>query len=142
MNYRELLDRSYERENAEEEQSRYAYLSEYIFMFTTYDSEISDEFGQIAVAVCEAVTNRTTFEFIKDPENYRRFILLCNTPFFSDRIEWGTSIRGAWWRFDMIKMDSCGLWSADGDQLEEISFPPEEWGTFMQEVIAFARNET
>ena len=40
------------------------------------------------------IKNRTTFEYIKDKENYRKFILSCI--FIEDWLEWGTSIRGTW----------------------------------------------
>jgi len=40
------------------------------------------------------IKNRTTFEYIKNKENYKNFILSCN--FIQDWLEWGTSIRGAW----------------------------------------------
>jgi hypothetical protein len=40
------------------------------------------------------IKNGTTFEYIKNKNNYKNYILSCN--FILDWLDWGTSIRGAW----------------------------------------------
>jgi hypothetical protein len=63
---------------------------------------------------------------------------MCNMPFFADRLEWGTSIRGAWWSSKSLA--SCGLW--DGDkQLLELNFAPGEWDEFARALVEFARSD-
>jgi len=70
------------------------FLSSAIIGITTYDDELSKEFGEMILETLIQIKNRTTFEYIKDKENYREYILSCN--YIQDWIEWGTSIRGAW----------------------------------------------
>jgi len=70
------------------------FLSSAIIGITTYDDELSKEYGKMILDTLIQIKNRTTFEYIKDKENYRKFILSCN--FIQNWIEWGTSIRGAW----------------------------------------------
>lgn len=122
------------------EKTRLDYLGDFIFNFTTYDGELSELFAGKAVEVCEAITNRTTFEYIKDAENYRWFILMCNMPFFAGRLTWGGSIRGAWWDNKPTSFDSCGLW-LDGEQCTEIIMSESEWADFIRAIIDFAKED-
>ena len=98
MDYLELLEHSY-KTNASclGKTSRLNYLSENIFGFTTYDSEMGDLFGMKAVEVCEAINNKQTFEYQKQPDGYMWYLIIVNMPFFTNKLDWGTSIRGAWW---------------------------------------------
>ena len=149
MDYKQLLEHSYVIEQQDTisypPKNRLEYLSDHIFDFTTYDSAISCLFAQKAVEVCDAITNRTTFEYIKSTENYRWFLLMCNMPFFADKLDWGTSIRGAWWTEPSIEDDivikSCGLHEGDR-QLLELELSLEEWNSFIQAVVEFAQPDT
>lgn len=136
MNYKDLLEKIFIREN-EKDLTRLEYLSQNIFDFTTYDGEMDKIFAAKAVEVCNAITESTTFEYIKDQENYRWYLMMCNTVFFADRLDWGTSIRGAWWDYH-IKLESCGLWE-DGKQLREINFTQTKWKEFIKAVIEFSK---
>ena len=125
------------------EMSRIEYLGEHIFNFTTYDSEMSELFARKAIEVCAAISSGTTFDYIKDPEQYRWFLLMCNMPFFSDKLSWGTSIRGAWWddpAHGRIKFSSCGLWLNGEQMADEWSFTRGDWVEFIAAVLAFAEN--
>ena len=78
------------------------YLSNNVFDFTTYDTDVSALFVQKAVEVCEAVTMKTNSEYIeKCHENYLWYLLMANMPFFEQRLEWGASVRGAWWDYKL-----------------------------------------
>lgn len=143
MNYIELLEHSY---NYEKEfgmcqpEDRLCYLSEYIFNFTTYDSSIDVLFATKAVDVCNAITERKTVEYINDEENYKWFLIMCNMPFFSNKIEWGGSIRGAWWIVgETIEFESCGLWVGDKQITETIRFSSEQWGEFAKAIVCFSQ---
>lgn len=140
MVYQEFLEHSFETVKALDEcapKTRLAYLSNYIFDFTTYDQEIDELFASKAVEVCGAINDSVTFSYIEQPENYKWFLLMCNMPFFFDRIEWGTSIRGAWWR-KSIKLDSCGLWIGE-EQASEMTFGLHEWERFIDAMTLFSR---
>jgi hypothetical protein len=140
MNYRELLEHSFRREVewGGRGASRLEYLADNIFEFTTYDGEISELFASMAVEVCAAISNRTAFDYIKDPDNYRWYLVMCNMPFFQGRLNWGTSIRGAWWDIEASTgIRSCGLWEGD-KQTTEITFNADEWKGFISAVVAFA----
>ncbi len=149
MDYLELLENSFQQERGHTSlrcrpKTRLAFLSDSIFCFTTYDSEKDELFGRKAVEVCTAINEGKTFDFIKDAENYTWFLVMCNMPFFSDRIEWGTSIRGAWWagrQGKQIELDSCGLWMGDDQLIDTLKFSREEWEKFIAAVVEFSREE-
>lgn len=114
-NYLELLAHSYEIEKklgSCPPESRLEYLGESIFDFTTYDGEMSVLFASKALDICNTITSRTTFGYIKDEENYKWYLLMCNMSFFSPKLEWGTSIRGAWWN-NKIVFQTYGLWEGE-----------------------------
>lgn len=52
-------------------------------------------FARKAVEVCAAINDRQTFDYINDPNDYLWYLLMCNMPFFAERLECGISIRGA-----------------------------------------------
>lgn len=124
--------------------SRLEYLSESIFNFTTYDSQIGELFAAKAVEVCAAINDETTFDYIKDSESYKWYLIMCNMPFFKDKLEWGISVRGAWWDAQIgrqIEIDSCGLWEGDKQLTETLKFERGEWELFIAAVIEFASEE-
>lgn len=119
--------------------SKLEWLGDGIFDFTTYDGEMSAGFAEKAIEVCEAITNRTTFVYIGCIVQYQWFLIMCNMPFFADKLSWGTSIRGAWWDYS-IKFSACALF--DGDEqimADTASFTQDEWCEFIQAIIDFAR---
>ncbi len=147
MDYKELLEHSYKVAAETFEcapESRLEYLGDHIFDFTTYDGEMSVLFARKAVEVCAAINNKLTFDYIEEPEDYRWFLLMCNMPFFYPRLEWGTSIRGAWWGAmpgKQIEFQSCGLWIGDEQLHQTINFSREEWEGFIAAVVEFAAAE-
>lgn len=142
MDYMKLLQHSFEQEQSNEcpPVTPADFLSESVFDFTTYDSDMGDLFGRKAAEVCRSISERKTFDYIADPANYQWFLLMCNMPFFNRRLNWGGSIRGAWWdvsKPNLQTLDSCGLWVGD-EQLLKIEFSTEEWESFIQAVYEFA----
>ena len=73
------------------------WIAEEVFNLTAYDSYIASEMGSAGMDVFKTITGKTTFDYIKDPEKYRQYLHVVNWPFFIKRLDWGTSIRGAWW---------------------------------------------
>jgi hypothetical protein len=63
---------------------------------------MSELLAEKAVEVCEAILGKTTFDFIQGQENYKWYIVLSNMLFFQSKIDWGTSVRGAWFYFAVV----------------------------------------
>lgn len=141
--YLKTLEHSYAMESKTSEgrdQSRLGYLAQHIFDFTTYESEADELFARKAVEVCAAITDGKTFDYIANPQGRIWYLLMVNMPFFMPRLNWGGSIRGAWWDHEQPALNSCGLWVEQEQQIE-LAFTLEEWEAFMRAVIAFAEPE-
>lgn len=135
-----LLEHSYEIARTLNNDSRLEYLSSYIFDFTTYDGEIDEILARKALEVCKAISNRTTFAYIKNREDYIWYITMCNMPFFEGKLEWGTSIRGAWWDYYRgIEIESCGIWVGYEQEINPINFDEAEWLQFVQAMDDFVK---
>lgn len=136
---RELLEHSYRttRDFQDGRLTRLEFLADYLFDFTTYDTEMGELFARKAVEVCAAINDGKTFDYIKDANNYRWFLLMVNMPFFNGRLEWGTSVRGAWWDHGAQKLESCGLWRGN-EQALSVEFTREEWMRFIAALVEFA----
>lgn len=140
---REMLEHSFRkmREFSDDEMSRLEFIADYVFKFTTYDSEMSELFVVKALEVCAAISEQRTFDYIKDAENYRWFLLMVNMPFFVGRLDWGTSIRGAWWVDEDQSLESCGIWRGE-EQALLLRFTKEEWLRFIAALCEFSATGT
>jgi hypothetical protein len=142
--YAKLLEESFDEVRSYDEcmETRLEFLSQKVFGFITYDGGMDALFAAKAAEVCEAINTGTTFAYIEDPERYRWYLLMCNMPFFAGRLNWGTSIRGAWWDAPHgephMTLDSCGLW-IDGEQATQLRFSDAEWTAFIDAVVKFAK---
>lgn len=69
---------------------------------------------------------------------------MVNMTFFSRRLNWGTSVRGAWWDTSTpneTELDTIALW-LDGNQLTApLRFSTEQWQEFIAAMLAFANEE-
>lgn len=116
-----------------ESQARTATLGD-ILGIVTYDHEYEAKLIQIVVEVIDAITERTTFEYMeKGTANYENYLMVVNLAFFKDKLEWGTSIRDAWW--DGKLYDGAIFTSAN-------ALNREEWSEYMRAVVAFAKEES
>lgn len=88
-------------------QQKQIFLSNVIIGLTTYDYDLDLKFGKIILETLNAIQNRKTFEYIRDESNYEKYIISCN--FIKDWLDWGSSIRGAWFDFYGAKLvpDEC-----------------------------------
>lgn len=78
---------------------KYVWLAEDVFHIDTYDDNLSEKFGRAILEVLRVIKNRQNYEYIKNEDNYIKYILVCNLLDMNDLISWGTSIRGAWFEF-------------------------------------------
>lgn len=142
INIKAMLAHSYEMYAAwHDGGSRQDFLASYIFGFSTYDSEMDELFVKRAVEVSMAITERTTFDYIKDRTQYEWFLAMCHMDFFQERICWGTSIRGAFWNAaskGLIEYETCGLWIGEDQVTDTMEFTSDQWGEFIRAIAEFA----
>lgn len=99
---RELVLQIFEDEFAEhcdgaENENKYDWCAKYVFMLLTYDEELAEIFIKKIFEVCKAILEKRNFSFFKDnDEKYREYIIVCQLLCRLNWINWGTSIRGAW----------------------------------------------
>jgi hypothetical protein len=135
LDYVKILNDNYISEKCNDSSiTRLSYLGDFVFLFTTYDREMSELFARKAIEVCSVINTKTTYVYIKDKENYMWYLMMCNFPFFSKNINWGTSIRGAWWEVSEVGMCFCDL-ILNG---ESIIVKQKEWDSFVGAIIDFS----
>lgn len=78
-----------------------------VFDLTTYDGELDKCFSKKILEVCKVILNGKNFEYIRNNDNYVNYILVCQTLVRHNWIDWGTSIRGAWFDDDWGDEEDC-----------------------------------
>lgn len=145
MNYLELLEHSFEeyirdgQTTGNYSPSKLEFIGEHIFDFTTYENVVISLFAKKALEVCEAITKKKTFDYIATEEGNLWYLIMVNMPFFDGKLEWGTSIRGAWWDLYSSKyftLKSCGLYEGY-EQVLELKFNENQWREFIEAMIKF-----
>lgn len=123
--YLKLLKGGY-KESSEwgRETSKEEFLGFDIFGIDTCDDYMCEKMALEWLEVCECISENKTFEYISTDEKYETYLRTVNYKFFTDKLEYGTSIRGAWWDcgdYDStddrwtykFKLETCGLWDDD-----------------------------
>lgn len=128
-NVKDLYKAHYEfyKECFTDERLKYSWAATEIFDIWTYDSSLDELFVKDILEVCKVILDQENFEYIKDEQNYKKYILVCQLLDKFHWIEWGTSIRGAWFDDDNYcpKFESRPIvkenewwgpeWTADGE---------------------------
>lgn len=100
MDYKKLLEEKYQERLQEQcsspPNSKLEWVGDEIFDFTTYDGQVSELFTTCMFEALKSILNGTTFEYIENRDNYLNYLAMVNMPFLRNKLEWGTSIRGAW----------------------------------------------
>lgn len=139
MNYLDLLEQSYKEENTERETGKFEFLADAVFDFTTYENTVSAMMARKALEVCKAISDKKTFEYISSEEGNLWYLITVNMPFFENKLEWGTSIRGAWWDLygdKTFSLESCSLFYS-GEQELKIEFTESQWLELIMAMIKF-----
>lgn len=97
MDYLELIKKQYN--TSFWDYNKYDFLNE-LFSFAVYEADIEKQMVKDMIEVLRAILNGETYEYIKSPSRYKKYIRMVNTPFLHDKLDWGTSVRGAW-------LDNC-----------------------------------
>ena len=79
-----------------EDRDIYEWAADRIFDLTTYDGSLDKLFVRTILGICGVILNRQTYAFIKDDNMYVVYIVVCQLLKKKSWINWGTSIRGAW----------------------------------------------
>lgn len=88
----------------EEEPTKAMWLVDEYFNLTTYDDDISQEWGDAIIEILGVINDDNNFDYINSSdENYKKYLMVVNLLEQEQLIDWGTSIRGAWFDFGNIK---------------------------------------
>lgn len=131
--------------------SKYEWVAHSVFDLVTYDSSLDEEFVKDIIEVCKVILERRTFEYIRDRGNYVKYILVCQLLHNFHWIEWGTSIRGAWFEIDTHYdyrtkvttnhsrdiLDKLEWWGDEHHVIEKVPFTEEN----MKALIEFMEEE-
>lgn len=140
MDYKKELEKLYLEEKSISgcpPENRNQFLGSYIFDFTTYDNDLDEYFAKKMIEVINAILTQTTFDYIKDESNYLNYITMCNMPFLKNKLEWGASIRGAWF-------DNYGYPNEGENKVYKIGcggefiIPKSDVNNFMKQVIEWS----
>lgn len=82
-----------ELEEMEEQDKRFAFLSNVVLGLTTDDLDLDVKFGKDIFEVLQIIKYRKSSEYIKDENNYKKFIIVCNWLLKNNWINYGISIR-------------------------------------------------
>lgn len=98
MDVKELYKANYETSQKllNRTDTKYNWAASQIFGLATYDGELDELFVKDIIEVCKVILNRTNYDYILNRENYIKYILVCQMLNEHNWIDWGTSIRGAW----------------------------------------------
>lgn len=114
--------------------TKYEWAASNIFDLTTYDGSLDEKFVKAIIEVCKVILDGDNFEYMMDERNYVKYILVCQVLDRFHWIDWGTSIRGAWFERENFApygatepivskdiLEECKWWSAeDGEWTEHV----------------------
>lgn len=83
-------------EAAKGEPTKLDWVGSDVFGFVTYDDEKDEDFAIVMLEVCGVILRNENYEYINDEENYLLYLLACQWLCHLHWIDWGTSIRGAY----------------------------------------------
>lgn len=122
MTAKEIFQKSYDDHlSIDDENNVYGWAASNIFDLTTYDDELDELFVKVIVGASKVILTRQSYGFIKDESMYVAYILVCNLFEHKKWINWGTSIRGAWFE---DRADSEYIFYGCG-YLEDVPFTKE-----------------
>lgn len=128
--YIDLLEKEYNENNETDclkSDDKLEFLSRFIFDFTTYDSGKDRELASRMIDVIDAISKKQTFEYHRqNEENYLNYILMCNMPFLKDKLEWGTSIRGAWFSGNRFEISGTNI-IVPSDEVDHFFYELVKW---------------
>ena len=111
-------------------ESKMEYIGHVIFNFTTYSNSIDELFAALMMPVIRCILEKKTFEYQEDRSQYINYLHMVNMPFLVNKLEWGTSIRGAWFDdYQEYEID-CGRIIIEKQELSIFIADLIEWSEF------------
>lgn len=115
-----LLKEFEERKQVQEDMEIYDLVAEKLGI-CTYDSDVDKLFIREMMEVIDVILQRTTFDYQESYEKYLIYLRMVHMPFIADRINWGTSIRGAWFEDENVMQEFY-------DELQDVLVSGDEHG--------------
>lgn len=78
------------------ELDKYEWAARDVFDLFTCDGGLDKTFVKTILDVCRVILEQNNYEYISNEESYIKYILVCQLLRRFGWINWGTSIRGAW----------------------------------------------
>lgn len=118
---------------------KYEWAASSVFELTTYDTSLDERFVKDILEVCKVILEKRNYEYIKNEANYIKYIAVCQILDRFNWINWGVSIRGAWFEIDMrydwsgivlknysrVIVDELEWWDDEPDCIEPVPFTVE-----------------
>lgn len=127
--------------------SKLSWVGDVIFDFTCYGDSASETLAYWAITVAKAISERKTFDCMEKNGDIF-YLAMVNMPFFIERLNWTSSIRGAWWNIDKgnigepLALDTDGIYDENEEQLCPLEFEcNDEWLEFMNALYEFTNEE-
>lgn len=102
MNVMDIFEKSYVNyQIATLGENIYSWCAYRVLELSTYDEELDELFVKKFMEICNAILSRNNGMYMENRHAYITYIIVCQLLEKNDWIDWGTSIRGAW--FDVGK---------------------------------------
>lgn len=140
MTAKEIFEKDFANfEEIQEGNNIYEWAASYIFGLSTYDGELDEHFVKIIIDVCKTIDSRNTFKMIEQSDVYYiAYIIVCQLLKHKNWIDWGTSIRGAW--FDYGNRDAEPIYDGGGI-LPDVPFTKDNFATLIDFVEEKSKGE-
>lgn len=119
--FRDCVNRIYEESSFETQTLKAEFIVENIFEIWTYSDSLNIDIANDILEVAEVIVNHQTFEYIKDKNNYKKFIIMANLFNKNELIEWGTSIRGCWFDYEGVYKMVTGCKKAEWNDYKDLN---------------------
>jgi len=136
-NYKLTLQSLYiqSKQTDREVDSKTEFVGEDIFDFVTYDANVTEMLANKMLEVINVILNKSNSQYQENPQNYLTYLMMVNMPFLKDKLDWGTSIRGAFF-------DEYGHHSDKEDFYRitpELNVPKKEIKHFLSQLILWVK---
>jgi hypothetical protein len=131
MTVKEVFEKDFANfEEIQEGNNIYEWAASYIFGLSTYDGKLDEHFVKIIIDVCKTIDTRNTFKMIEQSDmRYITYIIGCQLLKHKNWINWGTSIRGAW--FDYGSCDAEPIYEGGGI-LPDVPFTKDNFAVLIE----------